>query len=484
MDAREIADSVPRGARRTDDAGREALAQQLVEGTSRRDALRLGAALGGGALAGLLLDRMTYPARAALGDGIGGTTISDTDIDAKRIAAVRIASEFAAAKHAGTRADPWPGAAIQAALADIPSPGGAVFVPAGEWSVATPLQLNRNDVTLFGTGPASSLFVPSTNTFTDNASGMIEISGAYKGLTIEKLSLDGVSTAVVDTGRGIIIQGGSEVLVRDCVLKNWLGELSQRGRGLTVVHNPATEAPPHKGVRVEGCYFWNNQIGIVMHRTIYTILDCYFEENVWDGIYIEGTARGVIANNLVTFAPRTGIFLIFTDRETVVGNRIEDCGSGIQVYEARGMSMIGNHVERCSSAGIDIRTNSAHCIASGNVVGYCSGVPGIQLLSGALNCAVTDNILRANRDGVNASGSSDHRIAGNVCLENTRSGIYVNNSQHIRILGNRAYAQPYGILAEGTTDFLMVKDNDLRGNTTAAKSLVGPNRVDTDNWEA
>jgi len=480
---------VPRGAGQTDDHARDALAKQIVQESSRRDALRLGAALGGGAIAALLADRMTFPARAGPGDGIGGTTLSDTDIDAKRIAGVRIASEFADAKHAGTRTDAWPGAAIQTALADVPSPGGAVFVPAGEWSVSAPLRLNRNDVTLFGTGPASSLFVPSTNSFIDNESGMIEISGAYKGLTIEKLSLDGVSVAVTDTCRGIIIQGGSEVLVRDCVLKNWLGVLSQRGRGLTVVHNPATEAPPHKGVRVEACYFYNNQIGIVMHRTLYTIVDSYFESNVWDGMYMEGTARGVISGNLVTFSPRVGIFIIFTERNTIVGNRVEDCGSGIEVYEGRGTSIIGNHIERCSSAGVDIRpgpapSNVGHCVISGNVIAYCSSVPGIQMLGGVTGCAVTDNVLRANRDGIAALGAVASHLSGNVCLENTRAGIYLSNSDHMRILANRAYSQPYGILAEGSTNWLMVKDNDLRGNTTAARSLVGANNLVADNWEA
>jgi len=480
VNAREIADSVPRGARRTDDAAREALAQQLVKESSRRDALRLGATLGGGALAGLLLDRMAYPVRAALGDGMGGTTISDTDIDAKRIAGVRIASEFAASKHAGTAADPWPGAAIQAAMDETPAIGGMVFVPHGVWNVSNPLRITRSNLTLTGTGGATQLVTDGSG-FTANSSGMIEITGPLKGVIVERLSLDGMNT---DTCRGIKITGGAEVLVRDSTFVNWLGTLSQRGRGLTVVHNPNTEEPPHKGVRVEGCYFWNNQIGIVMHRTIYVIQNCYFEQNVWDGMYIEGTARGVIIGNLVTFSPRVGIFLIFTDRETVVGNRVEDCGSGIQVYEARGMSILGNHIERCASAGIDIRTNSSHCVASGNVVGYCSGVPGIQLLNSSMECTISDNILRANEDGVAALGSSSHRISGNVCMENTRAGVYVNNSTHIRILANRAYQNPYGILAEGTTDYLMVKDNDLRGNTTAAKSLVGANQLVADNWEA
>ncbi len=479
-----LVDEAPRG-RHVDDRAREEIGETIVAESSRRDALRLGAMVGGGVLAGFLAGQLGPRVVAAPGDGIGGTTISDTDIDAKRIAGVRIATEFAPGKHAGTTADPWPGSAIQSAMADLPASGGMVFLPSGVYSIANPLTVSRSNVILTGAGDSTYLRTDGSG-FTPDRSGMIEINGAFKGIVLEKLALDGANT---DTCRGVIIQGGSEVLVRGCTFLNWLGTLSQRGRGLTVVHNPGTEAPPHKGVRVESCYFSNNQIGIVMHRTLYTILNSYFERNVWDGMYMEGTARGSIIGNLVTFAPRTGIFLIFTERETVVGNRVEDCGSGIQVYEGRGMSIVGNHVERCTSAGIDVRPGPpprdvGHCTISGNFVGYCSGVPGIQLLSDVNACDVADNVLRANKDGVASLGATGTRIAGNVCRENTRAGIYVNDSTYTRILGNRAYRAPYGILAAGTTDFLMVKDNDLRGNTTAAMSLVGANRIVGDNWEA
>jgi parallel beta-helix repeat protein len=474
-----VVDEVPK-VRRVDDRARDELAHRVVEDSDRRDALRYGALVGGGVLAGFLAGAFGPRVVAAPGDGTGGTTISDTDIDAKRIAGVRIATEFAPSKHAGSDADPWPASAIQSALADLPASGGAVFVPSGVYNVSSPLAVSRSNVLVSGTG-ASSYLKTDGSGFTPNVSGMVEIDGAFRGIVVEGLALDGTNT---DTGRGVLITGGSEVLVRQCTFLKWLGVLSQRGRGLTVVHNPGTEAPPHKGVRVDSCTFTDNQIGIVMHRTIYVIQNCYFDRNVWDGMYMEGTARGAVIGNLVTFAPRTGIFLIFTDRETVVGNRVEDCGSGVQVYEARGMSIVGNHFERCGSAGIDIRTNSAHCVASGNVVGYCSGAPGVQLLNNVADCVVSDNVLRANGDGVAVLSSSSSRIDGNVCLENGRAGIYVNNSSHIRILANRALAQRYGILAEGTTDYLIVRENDLRGNTTAATSLVGANRIVGDNWES
>lgn len=477
--AEEIVDDIPTRGRRVDDRARDELAEQIAASHSRRQVLRLGAAAGGGLLAALAGRELLGYATGSPGAGTGGATISDTDVDAKRIAGVRIATEFASSPHAGTDTDPYPGSATQAALDDLPAEGGAVFVPSGIYNVADPLHITKSNVSLVGAGDATRLKTDGSG-FTANSSGMIEIIGSYRGVSVERLFLDGANT---DTCRGIIVKDGSEVLISSCSFANWLGTLSQRGRGVTVVHNPATEEPPHKGVRVEGCYFTNNQIGVVMHRTIYTIANSYFESNAWDGMYMEGTARGVIIGNLVTFSPRVGIYLIWNDRQTVVGNRVEDCGSGIEVYEARGMSILGNHIERCSSAGVNVRSNSAHCVVSGNVIGYCPNVPGIRLSSSVRSCVVTDNVLRGNGDGVAVLGSSTHRVAGNACMENGSAGIRIQDSDHILILENRAYAQSYGLRADGSSDFLVVKHNDLRGNSTDGMSLVGSYNVVADNWE-
>ncbi|MGQ0797172.1 MAG: hypothetical protein ACT4OI_04800 [Methanobacteriota archaeon] len=70
-----------------------------------------------------------------------------------------------------------------------------------------------------------------------------------------------------------------------------------------------------------------------------------------------------------------------------------------------------------------------------------------------------------------------------MCLENPRAEIYVPHSDHVRIPANRSYSQPCGLLKEDSMDRLMVKDNDLRANTSAAMSLVGANRIVGDSWE-
>src|SRR5256885_16685144 len=126
-----LVDEVPAAGVRVDDAGRDAMAAQLLREQTRRDALRLGVAAGGGVLAALFADRFIGRGRAAPGDAIGGTTISNTDIDAKRIAAVRIATGVEPTKTTGNPADPWTEAGINAAMADLGAAGGLGFLPVG-----------------------------------------------------------------------------------------------------------------------------------------------------------------------------------------------------------------------------------------------------------------------------------------------------------------------------------------------------------------
>ncbi|MFQ5839061.1 MAG: hypothetical protein ACE5HJ_09835, partial [Thermoplasmata archaeon] len=91
-DAETLVAEIPKG-RRVDGEAR----QQLADGISRRELLRkvtVIGALGGLTGASMLSGYGLGVAQGAPGAGASGTTITDEDIDAKRIAGVRIATEF------------------------------------------------------------------------------------------------------------------------------------------------------------------------------------------------------------------------------------------------------------------------------------------------------------------------------------------------------------------------------------------------------
>jgi len=129
QNAEALAWEIPRGRGASakdgrDGEAREQLAAQIMD---RRTAMGLG--LGGLAAAGVL-GFSAGRASADLGDAIGGTHLDPNDIVSKRIAGVRIATEFDTAKHAGTDGDPWTDAAYGAAQTDTPN-GGLLFFPQG-----------------------------------------------------------------------------------------------------------------------------------------------------------------------------------------------------------------------------------------------------------------------------------------------------------------------------------------------------------------
>jgi len=120
----------------------------------RRDFLRK-SAIGAGVLAlGVGLGYGSGYAQAAGLTGGTRTVITDTEIAARVIGGVRIATEFIPDPvPAGTDADPYPGSAIQAALND----GLAVYVPSGTWSLSSTISRPVDGVNIIGAGRSTKL---------------------------------------------------------------------------------------------------------------------------------------------------------------------------------------------------------------------------------------------------------------------------------------------------------------------------------------
>ncbi len=480
--AQALVDEAPRRGQRVDDPAREELARELLYDARRREALKMGLAAGGGVLAALLTTRVIQSAQGAPGDGIAGTTISNTDIDAKRIAGVRIASEFASAKHAGTTADPWPGSAIQSAMDDLPATGGMAFVPAGTWNASSPLTISKSFVRLAGTGSATKIVTDGLG-FTPNLSGMIYGSGVYRNIVISDLLLDGQGT---DTNFGIYFEEGVDALIQRCFLYNWVGTLSNRARGITIENNPSGNIPPYKPVVVDGCYFANNQIGAVFDHCLFSLVGSIFEDNTWDGVYIDGNqAHGTIANNTVQRSPRTGINVQFGDTDSVIGNTVEDCGVGIELGGSRQCSVIGNRVERCGGAGIGLYASSRYNVIANNIVrDMPSGIVGIEVFNACVHNLFLGNVVWLNGShGIFIDGgSSENIVRENTCLNNGGDGIYLGTDGNV-IVGNKCFddqatkTQGHGIFEAAGGDGNFLIGNDVRGNSISGLRRIGPSTV-------
>lgn len=163
-------------ARRVDTEARKELAD-LQNG--RRSFLKK-TAIGAGILA--LGASLGYGGGLAQATGLSGnarTVITDTEIAARVIAGVRIATEFIPDPvPAGTAADPYPGSAIQAALND----GMAVYIPSGTWQLTSTITRAADSVTIIGAGNSTKLLF--------NGAAPVISAGSRSGWLIANLATD------------------------------------------------------------------------------------------------------------------------------------------------------------------------------------------------------------------------------------------------------------------------------------------------------
>src|SRR2546430_15287462 len=94
-----LVDEVPAAGVRVDDAGRDAMAAQLLREQTRRDALRLGVAAGGGGLAAPFAGRVLGRGRGAPRGAVWGPADSQTGNRAERVCARPVPAGVWAAQH-------------------------------------------------------------------------------------------------------------------------------------------------------------------------------------------------------------------------------------------------------------------------------------------------------------------------------------------------------------------------------------------------
>ena len=347
-----------------------------------RKALIGGAALAGGAALGFGAGR----SQATPGAALGGTVISPTDIDAKRIAGRRYATEFASAAHAGTSGDPWPLAALQAAVTDLGSASGIVVISGGIW-----------DITANYTVPSNVSLVRDHGSELRIATGvMITINGPFESPLSKAFDL--VGTGLVAFGTGAVKE----------FYPQWWGA---KGDGVTddsAAIQAAINAVPSSGGTVfipTGTYLINDAI--------------YIDR---DKVNFVGDGATSIIKAKTTWAPSRTV--------------LNGVGGLIEIYGTRSEIII-QHLKVQLVAGMTY--------AGGNRIGIHSGSPTSLLVT---NLTITD--VEIDGAGLGSAygvlleaGYRDCDIDGNYVHDFSASGgagivchASTNESYRLRIRGN------------------------------------------------
>jgi len=282
---------------------------------------------------------------------------------------------------------------------------------------------------------------------------------------------------------------------------------------------PANILPGVDGLTVTGCTFIGNEVGVaggvqrnvaytgnvLLSNDIYGILidiDSYSVSvtgNTINQLDLGGTNACLFAYNAdyVSFVGNTctngklGILLqTGANFCTVVGNTcVSQSISGIRLDNASYNTVESNTVRDCGQYGISVANSSVFSNINNNIIDFAT-FDGI-FLDAVSNLTVSGNKCTANNgSGIYALSCLWVQIVNNTCVNNNRSGasadssgIRLSSTGSTHVISNTCFdlqtpkTQNYGVLEQGTSNNNYYSANNLGGNKTADKILVGTGNI-------
>jgi len=183
------------------------------------------------------------------------------------------------------------GSGIQAALADLPSTGGEVYVPGGTYDVSSPIQLPANTI-LRGQGRGATILQPSAG-FSGTALIMpADTTGGQQWCAVENLMIDGRTDVSRIVPRGILMKGvGQPGRIRDVTIQRVSGTGIWR-EGVST--NAANFVIENTGVAHAGdnCIYIGGSSGMT------SLLDVDVEDPTYAGVKIDGPTSSVYPSSI------------------------------------------------------------------------------------------------------------------------------------------------------------------------------------------
>lgn len=282
---------------------------------------------------------------------------------------------------------------------------------------------------------------------------------------------------------------------------------------------PGNILPGVDGLTVTGCTFVGNEVGVaggaqrnvsytanvLLNNDIYGILidinsySVSVTGNTINQLELGGTNACLFAYNAdyISFVGNSctngklGILLqTGANFCTVVGNNcVSQSISGIRLDNASYNTVEGNTIRDCGQYGISVENSSSFGTIANNLVDL-AGFDGIYL-NGVSSINVTGNKCTANNgSGIYALSCTWLKILNNSCVNNNRSGgssdssgIRLNSTTASHIISNVCLdlqtpkTQNYGVLEQGTSNNNYYSANNLSGNKTADKILIGTGNI-------
>ena len=396
---------------------------------------------------------------------------------------------------------------IQNAINSLGS-GGTVIIPPGTW-ITGKLTLSNN-TRILGMGWGSILKLKnSTNDDLLYATGKSNIS-------VENLSLDGNQDNQSAQKAGVRFVSCFNCDAEDCYIHD------AKYAGIQYVSSTGMWAS-------ENLLENNASIGVMMSGTVKSMVTENYITNDAGGVsgyhgilLYNGSNYNTVSENVVAPTGKIiGIEVYNSHYNSVSDNILYRCGNGIEVSSASAYNMIqGNYCENAKAqttdesgieinaatynivsdnicrnnkmSGIYVLGSANHNTVSGNACSYNGGA-GVNIQSSNY-CIVSDNRCTFNDGrGIRIFESSFANYDGNRCMNNGQAGAYsgieLDDSTYNIVSDNictddqTPKTQTYGIEEKVTSDWNLINDNIVIGNSTGGLSITGANTIDSGNLE-
>jgi Ca2+-binding RTX toxin-like protein len=367
------------------------------------------------------------------------------------------------------------------------SAGSTIFVDPGTYDLIDPFEISGNlDYGLgidqgftvqgpTGAHPAAIL----TPAIPGNPVNLIQLEDANL-VTINNLTLTGAgrgvyvqnSTGFSSTGLTITAMQNEGVRIDTNSTVTTLTGLSVSGSGLAGVYIAGNVGS------IIGADITNNGTAVTQYQAN--------TAGKADGLYITGTVgsiSGIFSGNVGWGVYLSAPGAVHITSSTIFGNG----EGGLYLYDYNtGTAVIGD-ATLANGDGNVIYNNASYgiyafgsAVVAGNIVYGETGTYGIEAAYGA---TATENVVYGSQDGIKADGSG--AITANRVYDNSRYGIYVIDDvssgglNALTISDNVIYSNTVGIFDDPyyAISSLLIANNEIFANTTAAISVVGQSGV-------
>ena len=327
------------------------------------------------------------------------------------------------------------GAGLSAAISDLPTAGGTIIAPQGEYSFSVAVTYTGTGaIKIVGGGPGVTVFKQANSA--NIGTGLLVFGGLAGANEVANVSVSGIT---FDGNRANNTTNFSALFMRNVA-----------------------------GADVENCEFQNStDIGLGIGdgsdantSSFYVrVRSCYAHNNEGNGFDMANSAFGIFTGNVARFNGGVGFF----------------CGHGI-TYD----HLYSNNLSEANgNDGFQVTVGTGDTVAKrivyhGNIA-RADSLNGFRAVSSLAGKQINNVMYIGNEAYSNG-------VAGTA---NAQNGFLLDGADVTQcvVTGNRALAddgtttQKYGVMTRNSATNNVISNNSLEANNTGATSLVGTNQV-------